>query len=40
MPAFPEGASQKVTAVAAVSNRERCRQADAEIAPPIVGLRG
>jgi hypothetical protein len=39
MPAFPEGASQKGAAATAVTNREQCRQADAEVAPLIVELR-
>lgn len=38
MTGFPEGASARGAAAAAVANREQCRQADAAIAPLILAL--
>jgi hypothetical protein len=40
VPGFPEGVHRKGGAAAAITHRELCRQADAEVAPLIVELRG
>ena len=40
MKAFPEGASQRGAEAAAVTHREQCRQADAEVLPLVLELHG